>query len=62
MAVYPQSGVDLSAPNELELASIFNAAKKMGLFESKGWFQIIDAINVDSMFLNSMSPTPHGIS
>lgn len=34
---------------------MFNAAKEMGLFENKWWFEIIDAINVDSMFLNSTS-------
>lgn len=55
MRVYPKSGVHICAPNELELASMFNAAKEMGLFENKWWFEIIDAINVDSMFLNSTS-------
>lgn len=55
MKVYPISGVHLAAPNELELASMFNAAKGMGLFENQWWFKVIDSINTDSMFLNSRS-------
>lgn len=55
MRVYPNPNVELSAPNELELASMFDAAKEMGLFEKKEWFKIIDAVNVESMFLNSTS-------
>lgn len=54
--MYPNSGVHISAPNELELASMFHDAKEIGLFEKKEWFQIIDALNVDSMFLNSTFP------
>lgn len=57
MKVDPHSGVHLAAPNELELASMFNAAKGLGLFENPWWFKIIDSINTNSVFLNSTSPS-----
>lgn len=34
---------------------MFSTAKELGLFENKWWFEIIDSINVNSMFLNRTS-------
>lgn len=38
---------------------MFHAAKEMGLFEKQEWFNVIDSINVESSFLNSMSLQHH---
>jgi len=45
----PNHAISLACPNRLELTSMYTAAREMDLFESQGWWSIIDAMN--------MSPT-----
>ncbi|KAH8155809.1 uncharacterized protein LAJ45_00821 [Morchella importuna] len=59
MRLYPRTRISLVSPNELELASIFNAAKEKELFEAEKWFKMIDEIGVDSMFNNEMEMLGH---
>jgi hypothetical protein len=62
MRFYPQTRISLVSPNELELASMFKAAKEMELFEAEKWFKMIDEIGVDSMFNNGMCLHPPSTS
>ncbi|OKL55611.1 hypothetical protein UA08_09068 [Talaromyces atroroseus] len=44
----PNQKIDLAAPNELELASIYSTARENGLFDSSEWWNIINALNLSS--------------
>jgi pseudouridylate synthase / pseudouridine kinase len=44
----PNQKIDLAAPNELELTSIYSAARANGLFDSSEWWNIINALNLSS--------------
>ncbi|KAL4917475.1 Indigoidine synthase A like protein-domain-containing protein [Aspergillus aurantiobrunneus] len=42
----PKNTVSLAAPNEFELAAMYTAARENGLFDSAGWWRIIDAMGM----------------
>jgi pseudouridine-5'-phosphate glycosidase/pseudouridine kinase len=42
----PNHAISLACPNRLELTSMFAAARETLLFESEGWWSIIDAMNL----------------
>ncbi|EEA28081.1 hypothetical protein TMatcc_003615 [Talaromyces marneffei ATCC 18224] len=44
----PRSKVDLVAPNELELISMYSTARDKGLFESPEWWNIINELNLSA--------------
>lgn len=44
----PNHKVNLAAPNELELASMYITARENGLFDSVGWWTVIDALGLSS--------------
>lgn len=44
----PRSKLDLAAPNELELTSMYSTAREMGLFDSPEWWNIINELNLSS--------------
>ncbi|KAL4806459.1 Indigoidine synthase A like protein-domain-containing protein [Aspergillus unguis] len=44
----PNHSVSLVAPNEYELATMYTAARENGLFDSSGWWRIIDAMGMSS--------------
>ncbi|KAL3471688.1 Indigoidine synthase A like protein-domain-containing protein [Aspergillus californicus] len=44
----PDHSVNLAAPNEYELAAMYMAARDNGLFESAGWWRIIDGLGMSS--------------
>lgn len=46
LPVYPTPLVDLATPNNFELASMYNAAKQLGHFDSSAWFAVLDAFNI----------------
>ncbi len=48
LSVVPQHSVDLTSPNNLELASMYAAAKGAGLFEREDWWQTVDGIGLSS--------------
>ncbi|KAJ0417047.1 Indigoidine synthase A like protein-domain-containing protein [Aspergillus carlsbadensis] len=47
-ACVPNNSVSLAAPNEFELAAMYSAARDKGLFDSTGWWRIIDAMGMSS--------------
>jgi pseudouridine-5'-phosphate glycosidase/pseudouridine kinase len=47
-ACVPNNSVSLAAPNEFELAAMYAAARDKGLFDSAGWWRIIDAMGMSS--------------
>ncbi|KKK21822.1 IdgA domain protein [Aspergillus ochraceoroseus] len=47
-ACVPNNTVSLAAPNEFELAAMYMAARESGLFESAGWWRIVDAMGMSS--------------
>ncbi|KAL2819910.1 Indigoidine synthase A like protein-domain-containing protein [Aspergillus cavernicola] len=47
-ACVPNHSVSLAAPNEYELAAMYMAARDNGLFESAGWWGVIDALRMSS--------------
>ncbi|CEL04410.1 Putative IdgA domain protein [Aspergillus calidoustus] len=47
-ACVPNNNVSLAAPNEFELAAMYSAARDKGLFDSTGWWRIIDAMGMSS--------------
>jgi pseudouridine-5'-phosphate glycosidase/pseudouridine kinase len=47
-ACVPNNSVSLAAPNEFELAAMYNAARENGLFDSSGWWRTIDAMGMSS--------------
>ena len=44
----PNEAVNLTTPNALELASMFEAAKDAGLLEREDWFRIINSIGLSN--------------
>lgn len=44
----PKQKIDLAAPNELELTSIYSNARENGLFDSAEWWNIINDLNFSS--------------
>ncbi|EED23551.1 IdgA domain protein [Talaromyces stipitatus ATCC 10500] len=44
----PRSKLDLAAPNELELRSMYSTARENGLFDSPEWWNIINELNLSS--------------
>ncbi|KAG2414245.1 hypothetical protein HFD88_003436 [Aspergillus terreus] len=44
----PRHAVSLAAPNQLELAEMYAAAREHGLFDSDGWWGVIDAMGMSS--------------
>ncbi|PYH90664.1 hypothetical protein BO71DRAFT_401994 [Aspergillus ellipticus CBS 707.79] len=40
--------VSLAAPNQLELAEMYTAARESGLFDSEGWWHVIDAMGMSA--------------
>jgi pseudouridine-5'-phosphate glycosidase/pseudouridine kinase len=44
----PRSKLDLAAPNEFELGSMYSTARDNGLFESPEWWNIINELNLSS--------------
>ncbi|KAL4974501.1 Indigoidine synthase A like protein-domain-containing protein [Aspergillus desertorum] len=47
-ACVPNNTVSLASPNEFELASMYTAARENGLFDSAGWWRVIDAMGMSS--------------
>ncbi|KAL3467446.1 Indigoidine synthase A like protein-domain-containing protein [Aspergillus heterothallicus] len=47
-ACVPNNSVSLAAPNEYELAAMYSAARDKGLFDSAGWWRVIDAMGMSS--------------
>lgn len=54
LGVYPNNRVHLAAPNEYELKAMWEHAKDAGFLEEMDWFKVVDSINVDSMFRDSI--------
>lgn len=46
MKVYPNAGIDIATPNNLELLSMFTAAKDNDYFDDPAWFGVIDAFGM----------------
>lgn len=44
--IFPNHIVDLATPNSHETLALHNAAAELGLFESKEWFRVIDALGI----------------
>lgn len=44
----PNNTVSLAAPNQLELSTMYMAARERGLLESDNWFNVIDAMGIPS--------------
>ncbi|KAL1982996.1 hypothetical protein VTN96DRAFT_611 [Rasamsonia emersonii] len=44
----PNHKLNLAAPNRLELASMYTTARENGLFDSSGWWNVIDALGMSS--------------
>ena len=42
----PNHSINLAAPNQLELAAMYMAAREGGLFDSEGWWHLIDAMRM----------------
>ncbi|OGE51985.1 hypothetical protein PENARI_c011G09672 [Penicillium arizonense] len=42
----PDNAISLASPNKLELAAMFTAAREAQLFESTGWWHVIDSMNM----------------
>ncbi|KAL4960967.1 pseudouridine-5'-phosphate glycosidase/carbohydrate kinase family protein [Aspergillus stella-maris] len=47
-ASIPNNTVSLAAPNELELAAMYTAARENGHFDSADWWDVIDAMGMSS--------------
>ncbi|RDW74704.1 pseudouridine-5'-phosphate glycosidase/carbohydrate kinase family protein [Aspergillus mulundensis] len=47
-ACVPNNTVSLAAPNEFELAAMYTAARENGLFDSTGWWRVIDSLGMSS--------------
>jgi pseudouridylate synthase / pseudouridine kinase len=45
---FPNHLIDLAAPNSMELASMHSAARDAGLFDSSGWWHIIDGLGMSN--------------
>ncbi|PYH84914.1 putative carbohydrate kinase [Aspergillus uvarum CBS 121591] len=44
----PNNTVSLAAPNQMELTEMYAAARDSGLFESEGWWHVIDAMGMSA--------------
>ncbi|KAF4162294.1 hypothetical protein CNMCM6936_002310 [Aspergillus lentulus] len=44
----PNNAISLAAPNQYELSAMYMAARESGLFESEGWWRIIDAMGMSA--------------
>ncbi|RLL99246.1 hypothetical protein CFD26_103301 [Aspergillus turcosus] len=44
----PNNAVSLAAPNQYELTAMYTTARESGLFESEGWWRIIDAMGMSA--------------
>ncbi|EYE93896.1 pseudouridine-5'-phosphate glycosidase/carbohydrate kinase family protein [Aspergillus ruber CBS 135680] len=44
----PNNTISLAAPNQLELSTMYMAARERGLLESDNWFNVIDAMGIPS--------------
>ncbi|KAI9926659.1 hypothetical protein ASPWEDRAFT_73052 [Aspergillus wentii DTO 134E9] len=44
----PKNVISLAAPNSMELTAMYMAARESGLFDSEGWWRIIDAMGMSS--------------
>ncbi|PWY69188.1 IdgA domain protein [Aspergillus sclerotioniger CBS 115572] len=44
----PNHSINLAAPNQLELAAMYMTAREGGLFDSEGWWHIIDAMGMSA--------------
>jgi pseudouridine-5'-phosphate glycosidase/pseudouridine kinase len=42
----PNNAISMACPNKLELAAMFTAAREAQLFESTGWWNVIDSMNM----------------
>ncbi|KAJ5297362.1 hypothetical protein N7508_007611 [Penicillium antarcticum] len=42
----PDNVISMACPNKLELAAMFTAAREAQLFESTGWWHVIDSMNM----------------
>lgn len=45
---FPNHAINLATPNQYELAAMHSAAKSNGFFESKEWWETIDALGIPS--------------
>ena len=52
LGIYPHHNVHIATPNIYELKSMWEFAKQAEYFESMEWFQVIDSMNIDTMFRN----------
>ncbi|KAK3394299.1 Indigoidine synthase A like protein-domain-containing protein [Podospora didyma] len=46
LGIFPHASVDLTTPNQYELAAMYDAAKGNDYFEAPGWFEVIDAFGM----------------
>lgn len=44
--VFPEASIDLASPNIYELTAMYEEAKANGYFDSKEWFEVIDAFGM----------------
>ncbi|PYI29390.1 putative carbohydrate kinase [Aspergillus indologenus CBS 114.80] len=44
----PNNTVSLAAPNQMELTEMYAAARDSGLYESEGWWHVIDAMGMSA--------------
>jgi pseudouridine-5'-phosphate glycosidase/pseudouridine kinase len=44
----PNNAISLAAPNQYELTAMYTTARESGLFESGGWWRIIDAMGMSA--------------
>ncbi|RAH77464.1 putative carbohydrate kinase [Aspergillus japonicus CBS 114.51] len=44
----PNNTVSLAAPNQMELTEMYTAARDSGLYESEGWWHVIDAMGMSA--------------
>ena len=45
---FPNHLIDVAAPNNMELASMYSAARDAGLFDSPGWWHVIDGLGMSN--------------
>ncbi|RAL07580.1 pseudouridine-5'-phosphate glycosidase/carbohydrate kinase family protein [Aspergillus homomorphus CBS 101889] len=44
----PNNSISLATPNQMELTEMYGAARESGLFESEGWWHVIDAMGMSA--------------
>lgn len=52
LGIFPNHSLHLATPNEYELKAMWEHAKHAEYLESMEWFEIIDSINIQTMFRN----------